>query len=106
MGLWDKTINPLNAELNPICHLLALAHHIFHVSGLGIKESPGLYYDHIGEAQLHNTEWKLLTYIDLQEADQNLETVKKYAQLSMEFCNRHEHTYWSILQTARKSPVT
>jgi len=31
--------NPLNAELNPICHLLALfgAHHIFHVSGLGVK---------------------------------------------------------------------
>jgi len=31
--------NPLNAELNPICHLLALlgAHHIFHVSGLRIK---------------------------------------------------------------------
>ena len=29
-------INPLNAELHPICHLLALlgAHHIFHVSGL------------------------------------------------------------------------
>jgi len=26
-------INPLNAELNPICHLLALlAHHILHVS--------------------------------------------------------------------------
>ena len=27
--------NPLNAELNPIWHLLALlgAHHIFHVSG-------------------------------------------------------------------------
>ena len=33
------TINPLNAELNPICHLLALlgAHHIFHVSGLRVK---------------------------------------------------------------------
>jgi len=29
-----KNFNPLNAELNPICHLLALlgAHHIFHVS--------------------------------------------------------------------------
>jgi hypothetical protein len=27
-------LNPLNAKLNPICHLLALvgAHHIFHVS--------------------------------------------------------------------------
>jgi len=31
-------INPLKAELNPICHLLAfLAHHIFHVSGLGLR---------------------------------------------------------------------
>ena len=32
---------PLNAELNPICHLLALlgAHHIFHVSGLRVKYS-------------------------------------------------------------------
>ena len=32
-------INPLNAELNPICHLLALlgAHRIFHVSGLRVK---------------------------------------------------------------------
>ena len=32
-------INPLNTELNPICHLLALlaAHHIFHVSGLRVK---------------------------------------------------------------------
>ena len=32
-------INPLNAELNPICHLLALlgAHHIFHFSGLRVK---------------------------------------------------------------------
>jgi hypothetical protein len=31
--------NPLNAELNPICHLLALlgAHHILHVSGLSVK---------------------------------------------------------------------
>jgi hypothetical protein len=33
------SINPLNAELNPICHLLALlgAHHIFHVSGLRVN---------------------------------------------------------------------
>jgi len=32
--------NPLNAELNPICHLLALlgAHHVFHVSGLRVND--------------------------------------------------------------------
>jgi len=35
-------ISPLDAELNPICHLLALlgAHHIFHVSGLRVKFLP------------------------------------------------------------------
>jgi hypothetical protein len=31
--------NPLNTELNPICHLLALlgAHHILHVSGVKVN---------------------------------------------------------------------
>ena len=31
--------NPLNSELNPICHLLALlvAHHILHVSRIKVK---------------------------------------------------------------------
>ena len=38
-------INPLNAELNPICHLLALlgAHHIFHVSVLRVKDKRTIY---------------------------------------------------------------
>ena len=36
-GLWF--INPLNAELNPICYLLALlgAHHFLHVSRIKVK---------------------------------------------------------------------
>jgi hypothetical protein len=36
---WRWFFNPLNAELNPIYHLLALlgAHHIFHVSELSVK---------------------------------------------------------------------
>ena len=35
-------INPLNAELNPICHLLALlgAHHILHVSRIRVNNCP------------------------------------------------------------------
>ena len=34
-----ETFNPLNAELNPICHLLPLvgAHHILHVSSVRVK---------------------------------------------------------------------
>jgi len=32
-------LNPLNGELNPICHLLALlvAHHILHVTRIRVK---------------------------------------------------------------------
>jgi len=39
--LFVSVINPLNAELNPICHLLALlgAHHILHVSRIRVKLS-------------------------------------------------------------------
>jgi hypothetical protein len=37
--LKKKPVNPINAELNPICHLLALleAHHILHVSRIEVK---------------------------------------------------------------------
>jgi len=39
LGSASTTSKPLNAELNPICHLLALlgAHHILHVSGIKVK---------------------------------------------------------------------
>jgi len=35
-----KDFNPLNAELNPICHLLALlgVHHFLHVSRIRVKK--------------------------------------------------------------------
>ena len=38
--LADKGFNPLNAELNPICHLLALlgAHHILHISRIRVND--------------------------------------------------------------------
>jgi hypothetical protein len=36
-----RQINPLNAELNPICHLLSLleAHHILHVSRIKVNRA-------------------------------------------------------------------
>ena len=40
---WTRWINPLNAELNPTCHLRALfgAHHIFHVSRIRVNKTYG-----------------------------------------------------------------
>ena len=51
-----EEINPLNAELSPICHLLALlgAHHIFHVSGLRVKSRLNL-----GNACCHSVQNRL-----------------------------------------------
>ena len=39
----EQHINPLNAELNPICHLLELlgAHPVFHVSGIRVNMMHG-----------------------------------------------------------------
>jgi len=37
---WEYNINPLNAKLNPICHLLASllgAHHILHVGRIRVN---------------------------------------------------------------------
>jgi hypothetical protein len=47
-------INPLNAELNPVCHLLALlgAHHIFHVSGLRINTIDSPDDEHSGDRNM------------------------------------------------------
>jgi hypothetical protein len=44
-------LNPLNAELNPICHLLTLlgAHHILHVSRIRVKNQPIRY---VGEMEI------------------------------------------------------
>jgi hypothetical protein len=38
--LLENFVNPLNAKLNPICHLLTSlgAHHIIHVSKIRVKE--------------------------------------------------------------------
>jgi hypothetical protein len=40
----SHAFNPLNADLNPICHLLALlgAHHILHISRIMVKAIPSL----------------------------------------------------------------
>jgi hypothetical protein len=48
--------NPLNVELNPICHLLALlgAHHILYVSRIRVKVTKrGGYRDHLFTAVKH-----------------------------------------------------
>ena len=54
---FNVLFNPLNAELNPICHLLALlgAHHILHVSRIRVK----LIKMHLLVSELYTNSWLL-----------------------------------------------
>jgi hypothetical protein len=71
------------------------------------KKSPGLYYDFIGDVQLYNTKWKIVTYINLETVDNNFKTVENYAQMSVDFCRRYEHkalvNYTGCLNTIRRN---
>jgi len=61
------------------------------------KESPGLYYNHLGETQLYtyNREWRIITYINLCKAEENFSVVKEYAQMSINVCKKCINTFWA-----------
>ena len=47
--LLTSVISPLNAQLNPICHLLELlrAHHILHISRIRVNMQKNICEDHV-----------------------------------------------------------
>jgi hypothetical protein len=51
LSVVESSLNPLNAKLNPICHLLALlgAHHILHVSRIRVNIQTGKNACYTGE---------------------------------------------------------
>jgi hypothetical protein len=75
-----------------------------------IENSPGLYYQHEGEARLFNSEWKIVTYINLRQASDNVDMVEKYIGETITFCKKHDNSLWlnltecrtTILDTTRK----
>jgi len=61
--VYECMINPLSAELNPICYLLALlgAHHFLHVSRIRVKSLTlrllmSIYMEHIFLMFLYHTQ--------------------------------------------------
>jgi len=68
-----------------------------------IPESPGLCYEHIGEARLSSSVCKTLSYIYVAQTDGNFENIKKFAKFTVEFCQKHEHSDWINLAECRSS---
>jgi hypothetical protein len=40
------------------------------------------------------TEWKIVTYINLETVNENFKSVKNYAQMSADFCKKYKHKLW------------
>ena len=66
-----------------------------------ISESPGLYYEHVGEARLSTSEWKILSYVNLAQVNTNFDVVKRYAKFTVDFCRAHERSDWANLTECR-----
>jgi len=60
-----QRINPLNAELNPVCYLLALlgAHHFLHVSRIRVKREKPMSKRPIGRPE---TRWEVDVLEDIK----------------------------------------
>ena len=87
--------NPLNAELNPICHLLALfgAHHILHVSRIRANYYPGPEVETGGNNELLNVLLEKMLITDMKH--RNPSTLNTAAICNVSLCNlwRYEEVY-------------
>jgi hypothetical protein len=66
-----------------------------------VPSSPGLYYQHESEARLSHSEWKIVTYLSLGQASDNVDIIGKYLQATIDFCRKHDKTLWLNLTECR-----
>jgi hypothetical protein len=74
-----------------------------------VQNSPGLYYQPVATAKLYSSEWNVVTYLSLQEARNNVDTIRKYIDFAVAFCMKHSNMWQpnptvcnSMLDTANK----
>jgi hypothetical protein len=49
-------------------------------------ESPGLYYEKLGEKTLYNTEWKTIIYLNLGQTDREIDQIGQYINHKNQLC--------------------
>jgi hypothetical protein len=59
------------------------------------EESPGLYYELLGEATLYNTEWKTIVYVNLQQTDRETGQLGQYIGYINKLCQATEVQNWT-----------
>jgi hypothetical protein len=58
-------------------------------------ESPGLYYELLGEANLYNTEWKTVVYVNLKQTEGETEELGQYIRHIYILCQATEVQNWT-----------
>lgn len=76
---------------------------VFDVRVDTVLNSPGLYYQHEGEAGLYNSEWRVVTFSNLQEVSDSVDIVGRYAEQTVGFCKKYDHSLWLNLTECRTS---
>jgi hypothetical protein len=65
------------------------------------ENSPGLYYQYEAQARLYNSEWKIVTYLELQQASDNVDVIGKHIEATIDFCNKRSNSLWLNLTECR-----
>ena len=60
-----------------------------------VQSSPGLYYQLVGTASLYSTEWRVVTYLSLQEYNNNVDVIRKHIEFTEAFCVKHSNLWQS-----------
>jgi len=56
----------------------------------------------LGTARLYSTEWRVVTYLSLEGASNNVDEVRKYVEFTVDFCTGHSNI-WQPKSTVCKS---
>lgn len=59
-----------------------------------ILQSPGLYYESRGEADLYSSEWKIITFVNLTTLDVEFKRVEEYGERTLNFCEKNSKAQW------------
>jgi hypothetical protein len=58
-------------------------------------ESPGLYYEQLGDTTLYNTEWKTVIYVTLGQSDHEIDQLGQYIDHVNQLCHATEIQNWT-----------
>jgi hypothetical protein len=91
--LFRRLLNATILNSMIICRANSLGIKIDHLK-YRVDLVQALLVDHGVEARLYTSEWRIMTYLDLKEAGDNLDTLGNYINLTIGFSNKHGKSLW------------